>query len=104
MTSNGFLDLQHVVSAAYAAPAPFGRSELAGRGVEAIQLFTHPNSAFRPEDLFSNAIGQEAANIQRESGFQKSISDSVMEALADSTLFSFGDALSILHNFGGCPG
>jgi len=95
-SDRGWIDLRHVVSAAFNAFADLGLSEEGGIMIEIIQFPRYPGSSFRGEDLRSNSIGQRAARIQHRSRFEKSFGESVVEALSRYTLYTESRAEDVL--------
>lgn len=63
LEGKGWVDLQHVVSAAYNPFSEFLIGDLPGLGVEIQQAYYGSDSAFMMEDFISNSIGARSAAI-----------------------------------------
>ena len=64
----GWVDLQHVVSAAYNPVSTLGLGDGAGLAIEVLQQIRGQKSAFMREDMLSNSVGAQAVWNQMHGG------------------------------------
>jgi len=105
LTANGWVDMQHVVSAAFSPGAGNGLSVLMGFVVETAQFFKYPDSAWRAEDILSNNIGATAAMLRNVSqsnvyGRYRTMGGTVGAVIRTYHPYSKDDALKILSKGG----
>jgi hypothetical protein len=95
----GWIDLQHVVSAATNPFSPFGAGDIPGVGVEVWQGITGNDSAFRSEDFRSNALGANAAHSAAQGWCSTcgSIGDHVARQIRSLNPVSYSDAISLIQ-------
>lgn len=94
-TERGWVDLMHVAAA---ASLPNGRA--LGDLYEYKQMMRGSQSAWSPEDLLSNAIGESARNLSASMGGRVSIGESVQLMINGFRPYSHDQANKILRNGG----
>lgn len=99
LRDHGWVDLQHVVSAAYNPISTIGIGDVAGLGIELGQIFNEPHSAFKREDLLSNSIGAQATwnHINGFSPLGTSVGDSAQQIIFNLDPVSVQEAIIILN-------
>jgi RHS repeat-associated protein len=95
----GWIDLQHVVSAATAPGASIGLSIDLGHNVENGQWLTGSSSAWKTEDLVSNYLGSMAAHHKTFYG-AKSLGHSTQYLIGRFQHMTRGQAMTHIHNNG----
>ena len=95
-TSGEWIDLTHIVSAAFNPTSFVGLGELPGVGVEIGQTLLLSDSGFRAEDFRSNTIGASATRAIEFSGITSSVGQRVQSVLT-GRLMTQSEAHEYIH-------
>ena len=95
----GWVDLQHVVSAAYNPWSTVGMGDLPGLVIEAFQYVGGYESGFKAEDFRSNAIGAQSTwnKVNGFSGSSASLGAVVQEVILRQNPLSYNQAKTYLN-------
>ena len=103
-TEGGWVDVQHATSAATSPGAGSGIPNLTGYAVEVGQALAVSDSAFRQEDILSNAMGDIAANSRDMSAYhggdQGSLGQNISQILNHSQQYKPMTGVEALRAFG----